>query len=58
MPMPSSIASAPTRCPRKDGGIILGHLLNENGFIESEITITRLAADHFYVLSAAAAQLL
>jgi dimethylglycine dehydrogenase len=45
------------RIPAKDGGIMLGHLLNENGFIESEITVTRLAADHFYVLSAAAAQL-
>ena len=41
----------------KDGGIILGHLLNENGFIESEITVTRLGAEHFYVLSAAVAQL-
>jgi dimethylglycine dehydrogenase len=45
------------RIPAKDGGIMLGHLLNENGFIESEITVTRLASDHFYVLSAAAAQL-
>jgi dimethylglycine dehydrogenase len=45
------------RLPTRDGGIILGHLLNENGFIESEITITRLAADHFYLLSAASAQL-
>lgn len=45
------------KIPTKDGGIILGHLLNENGFIESELTITRLAQDHFYVLSAAAAQL-
>ena len=45
------------KIPAKDGGIILGHLLNENGFIESEITVTRLAADHFYVLSAAVAQL-
>jgi dimethylglycine dehydrogenase len=45
------------KIPTKDGGIILGHLLNENGFIESEITVTRLAADHFYVLSAAVAQL-
>jgi dimethylglycine dehydrogenase len=45
------------KIPVKDGGIILGHLLNENGFIESEITVTRLAADHFYVLSAAVAQL-
>jgi dimethylglycine dehydrogenase len=45
------------KVPAKDGGIILGHLLNGNGFIESELTITRLAADHFYVLSAAVAQL-
>jgi dimethylglycine dehydrogenase len=45
------------KIPAKDGGIVLGHLLNPNGFIESEITVTRLAADRFYVLSAAAAQL-
>ncbi len=45
------------KIPTKDGGIILGHLLNENGFIESEITVTRLGPEHFYVLSAAAAQL-
>jgi len=45
------------RIPTRDGGIVLGHLLNANGFIESEITVTRLKADHFYVLSAATAQL-
>jgi len=45
------------KLPEKDGGIILAHLLNANGLIESELTITRLAKDHFYVLSAAAAQL-
>ena len=44
------------KTPAKDGGMILGHLLNENGFIESEITVTRLATDQFYVLSAAVAQ--
>jgi dimethylglycine dehydrogenase len=44
------------RMPKKDGGVVLAHLLNENGFIESEVTVTRLAADHFYVLSAAVAQ--
>ena len=44
------------KIPVKDGGIVLTHLLNENGFIESELTVTRLAADHFYVLSAAVAQ--
>ncbi|MEP6826834.1 MAG: glycine cleavage T C-terminal barrel domain-containing protein, partial [Aestuariivirga sp.] len=44
------------KIPAKNGGIVLSHLLNENGFIESEMTITRLADDHYYVLSAAAAQ--
>ena len=29
--------------PARDGGIILGHLLTPTGFIESEITVTRLA---------------
>jgi dimethylglycine dehydrogenase len=45
------------KVPARDGRIMLGHLLNANGAIESEITVTRLAADRFYVLSAAAAQL-
>ncbi len=45
------------RIPARDGGIILGHLLNGNGFIESEVTVTRLGLEHFYVLSAAVAQL-
>jgi dimethylglycine dehydrogenase len=45
------------KVPTKIGGIILGHLLNANGFIESELTITRMGEDHFYVLSAAVAQL-
>jgi dimethylglycine dehydrogenase len=45
------------KIPAKDGGIVLGHLLNANGFIESEITVTRLSPTHFYVLSAAVAQL-
>ncbi|HET6238407.1 MAG TPA: FAD-dependent oxidoreductase [Acetobacteraceae bacterium] len=42
--------------PAADGRIMLGHLLNENGFVLSEITVTRLAADRFYVVSAAVAQ--
>jgi dimethylglycine dehydrogenase len=45
------------RIPVRDGGVMLGHLLTPAGYIESEITVTRLAADHFYVLSAAVAQL-
>jgi dimethylglycine dehydrogenase len=44
------------KIPEKQGGIVLTHLLNENGFIESELTITRLTQEHFYVLSAAVAQ--
>jgi dimethylglycine dehydrogenase len=36
---------------------MLSHLLNTNGFIDSEVTVTRLAADRFYVVSSAAAQL-
>ena len=45
------------RVPKRVGGIMLGHLLTEGGRIESEITVTQLAEDHFYVLSAATAQL-
>jgi dimethylglycine dehydrogenase len=45
------------RIPQRDGGIILGHLLTPSGFIESEMTITRLSPRKFYVLSAAVAQL-
>ena len=45
------------KIPTKDGGLILGHLLNPNGFIESEMTVTRLSANNYYLLSAAAAQL-
>ena len=44
------------RILKKDGGIILAHLLGENGRMHSEFTITRLAEDHFYLLSGAAAQ--
>jgi dimethylglycine dehydrogenase len=44
------------KIPRRDGGIVLTHLLTAAGFIESEVTVTRLAHDHYYVLSAATAQ--
>jgi dimethylglycine dehydrogenase len=46
----------PNRLPSKDGGIALTHLLTPAGFIESELTVTRMACDHFYLLSAATAQ--
>jgi dimethylglycine dehydrogenase len=45
------------RIPSRDGGIVLAHMLTAAGFIESEFTITRLAPDHYYLLSAAPAEL-
>ena len=39
--------------PRKSGGIILGHILNERGTIEAEVTCTHIARDRFYLLFAA-----
>ncbi|MEM7430047.1 MAG: FAD-dependent oxidoreductase, partial [Pseudomonadota bacterium] len=43
----------PNRLPKKVGGIILTHLLNERGRIEIEITIVRLNEDRFYLVCAA-----
>jgi len=45
------------RVPRKIGGIALVHLLSRGGRILGEMTVTRLADDRFYALSAAAAEL-
>jgi dimethylglycine dehydrogenase len=45
------------RVPSRDGGIVLGHLLDPRGLIESELTLTRLEPGRFYVVSAATAQL-
>jgi dimethylglycine dehydrogenase len=45
------------RLPKKDGSITLAHVLNDNGYIDTEFTVTRLAPDHFYLVSAAAGQL-
>jgi dimethylglycine dehydrogenase len=45
------------RVALRDGGIALAHALSESGRIESEFTITRLADDRFYLLSAAVAEL-
>ncbi len=45
------------RMPRRVGGIALAHMLTEDGMIESEATITRLAEDRFYLLSGAVAEL-
>jgi dimethylglycine dehydrogenase len=45
------------RMPRKPGGIGLVHTLSRNGRIQGEMTVTRLADDRFYALSAAVAEL-
>lgn len=44
------------RMPRKTGGIALAHMLNDDGVIEGEATVTKLAEDRYYILSAAAAE--
>ncbi|MEB8388041.1 aminomethyltransferase family protein [Rhodobacteraceae bacterium KMM 6894] len=38
--------------PTKVGGLALCHLLNDNGVIEAEMTVTRLDEDRFFILSA------
>jgi dimethylglycine dehydrogenase len=43
--------------PRKPQGISLVHLLSNNGRILSEMTLSRIGAQHFFALSAAAAEL-
>jgi len=43
--------------PKKDGGIVLGHTLNNIGRIQSELTITRLSKDNYYVLSSTASEI-
>jgi dimethylglycine dehydrogenase len=45
------------RMPRKVGGVALAHMLNENGVIEGEATVTRLGETHYYVLSGAVAEI-
>jgi len=45
------------RMPTRDGGIVLAHILSANGRILGEVTITRLADDRYYLLSAAGAEL-
>jgi dimethylglycine dehydrogenase len=44
------------RMPKKLGGIGLVHPLSRQGRIYGEMTVTRFADDHFYCLSAAAAE--
>jgi dimethylglycine dehydrogenase len=45
------------RLPQRPGGIALAHALTRRGGIASEFTVTRLAADRFFLVSAAAAEL-
>jgi len=45
------------RLPKKVGGIALAHLLTENGMIETEFTVTKLAEDRFYLSSSIAAEM-
>jgi dimethylglycine dehydrogenase len=45
------------KLPKRDGGIVLTHLLTDGGRIESEFTVTRLSTDRFYLLSGATAQI-
>ncbi len=43
--------------PAKTGGITLAHILSEGGRIGGEVTITRLADERYYLLSAAGAEM-
>jgi len=45
------------RMPRRNGGIALAHFLSKNGRILGEATVTRISGEHFYLLSAASAEL-
>jgi len=45
------------RIPKKDGSIILTHMLNAKGRIQSELTITRFPNNIFYVLSSTASEI-
>lgn len=45
------------RMPAREGGIVLAHILSHNGRIAGELTITRLADNQYYLLSAAGAEL-
>ncbi len=41
------------RVPRRQGGIVLSHLLNDKGTIEAETTVVRIDEDRFYFVCAA-----
>ncbi len=41
---------------KRQGGMVLSHMLTEGARIQNEFTITRLADDHFYLLSGATSE--
>jgi len=45
------------KIPQQEGSIILTHMLNEKGRIQSELTITRFPNNNFYVLSSTASEI-
>jgi dimethylglycine dehydrogenase len=45
------------RVPKRIGGIVLAHALTPSGGIMAEYTITKVGAERFYLVSAAAAEL-
>lgn len=44
------------KLPQRDGRIVLTQMCNERGGIECDLTVTRLASDRYYVVSAAATE--
>jgi len=44
------------RLPKKQGGIVLGHVLTHLGGVESEFTITREENDKFFIVSSGSAE--
>jgi len=45
------------RVPKKDGSIVLTHLLNDIGRIQTELTLTKLKDNHYYALSGAVSEI-
>ena len=43
----------PNNMPKREGGAILTHLLNQRGRVEAEITIVKFAEDSYYLVCAA-----
>ena len=42
--------------PQRVGGMLLTHLLSQDGKIEAEMTVTRLSDTHFYLVASSAAE--